>query len=173
VVIWNRCAEAEASTFSFPALTIAWNPNGSANASKGLEMIGRTDIVLLSPPNFSVADLILRVCRDHWEGCVFQDAESSEVHSLDEPWIWSAGVRSKEFFVYRDSQFVAEWMAKGAHPEKPNSMLHFLIQDQKSDEELRTEVTLVCDRVDADMRSLIESLKSGFLCAMSEQGQAA
>ena len=135
-------------------------------------MIGRTDIVLHSPPNFYVTDLILRVCRDHWEKCVFRDAESSETHFLDEPWIWSVGARSKEFFIYRDSEVVAEWADKGVHSEQ-NSMLHFLVQAKSENGPPHTEVTLVCDGVAGKVESIIESLKSGFLCAMSELSQAA
>jgi len=135
-------------------------------------MIGRTDIVLQSPPNFSVTDLILRVCRDHWKQCVFQNAESSEIHSLGEPWIWSFGVHSKEFFIYRDSEIAAEWADKGTHSEQ-NSMLHFLVQAKCENGPSHSEVTLVCDGVDGDVESIIESLESGFLCAISELGQAA
>jgi hypothetical protein len=135
-------------------------------------MIGRTDIVLQTPPGFYVTDLILRVCRNHWGKCLFQDAESSETHSLNEPWIWSVGARSKEFFIYRDSKVADEWADRGAYSE-PNSMLHFLVEAKSENGLPHAEVTLVCDGVDGEVGSIIESLKSGFLCAMSDIGQAA
>jgi hypothetical protein len=136
-------------------------------------MIGRRDIVLFSPVDFNVTDLVLRVCRDRWPKAVFQDADSHDVHAISEPWVWTVGTRSGEFFVYREQDVIAEWLSKGVHAEEPNSMLHFLVRNPPAGEPQLTEVTLVYDKVDRTVRSIIESLRSAFLCALSEQGKAA
>ena len=129
-------------------------------------MIGGLDAILIAPSNLAIADLILRVCRDRWPECLFQDADSSEVHNLSESWVWESGTLSKEFFVYRDTQAAHCWQAAGAGAETSNSMLHFILRDQP----VHTEVTLVCDRLDEIIDSIIESLRSGFLCALSDVG---
>jgi len=131
-------------------------------------MIGGTDVILTSPSHFDIADIVLRLCRDKWPNCVFQDANSEDVHSVHEPWVWRFGTLSKEFFVYRDAQSASEWEECGANPESPNTMIHVLLRTSPEGSS-ETEVTLVCTHSDEVVNSIIESLRSVFLYAMSEQ----
>jgi hypothetical protein len=130
-------------------------------------MIGRRDIVLFSPVGFNVTDLVLRVCRDRWPRAVFQDADSHEVHAFSDPWVWKSGTCSREFFVYRDQDVVAEWHSRGVHQGQPNSMFHFLVRNPPADGRQLTEVTVVYDKEDNAVHSVIESLRSAFLCALA------
>lgn len=134
-------------------------------------MVGGTDIILVGPSHLGISDLILRVCRDRWSDCRFQMADSLEVYKLDDPWVWKLGTLSKEFFVYRDAEAASNWAKDGAGCEAANSMLHFILRDLQQAGLVYAEVTLVCDQLDDVVRSIVDSLKSGFLCAMSDVEQ--
>ena len=134
-------------------------------------MIGGTDIILVGPSHLGISDLILRVCRDRWSDCHFQNADSLDVHKIDDPWVWTLGTLSKEFFVYRDAEAANNWTTDGASREATNTMLHFILRDLSQDGLLYAEVTLVCDQLDAAVSSIADSLRSGFLCAMSDVEQ--
>jgi hypothetical protein len=134
-------------------------------------MVGGTDIVLVGPSHLGISDLILRVCRDRWSECRFQDADSTDIRKLDDPWVWHLGTLSTEFFVYRDDAAATDWTKQGASPVVMNSMLHFIMRDLKQDGPSHVEVTLVCDQTDEVVSSIVDSLKSAFLCAMSDVEQ--
>ena len=122
--------------------------------------VGRSDIILLAPAHEGVGDAILRVCQRHWPHCVFQDCNETKVRSLAETSVWEAGVASHEFFVFRDLAAVDRWDSQGASEEDINSMLHFLVVDMPA--ERMHEVTVVCDRVTSEIKTVLADLRAAF-----------
>ena len=125
--------------------------------------IGGVDVLLLAPAAQSLGDIILRVCRWHWpEGrCIFQEVEEIPWYPLDNGRVWQVGVRSRDFFVYKDEEAVAAW-ADGPTRSNVNTMLHFIIGDPLPDRPQIVEVALVCDRITPDVRRLGDDLSRRF-----------
>jgi len=109
--------------------------------------------------------MMLRACRQLWADSepYFQDGESTEIHSLNDPWVWRVGTVSREFFVYRSRADAGSWKAEGAVPANANTMLHFLIGDPAPDDPRLVEVAVVLDKWTPEIRRLIEDLKTRFL----------
>lgn len=127
--------------------------------------IGGIDVMLQARAGDCIADMILRACRQLWgrSNPCFQDGESTEVHSLDDPWVWRFGTTSREFFVYRSRADADSWETEGAVPANSNTMLHFLIGDPTLDDSRLVEVAIVFDKWTPEIRRLIEDLKTRFL----------
>jgi len=94
-------------------------------------MIGGDDELFLAPAGECIADVILRMCRLHWRGspCIFEDAGSDRTYSLSDPWVWTVGTTSRDFFVYRSQEDADLWEKEGAVPINVNTMFHFVIGD--------------------------------------------
>jgi hypothetical protein len=129
---------------------------------------GGVDVLMMAPADECVGDIILRVCRRHWEGsdCVFQDASESQTHSFSEQWVWEVGSSRKDFFVYRDQAAAVSWGAKGAVKENANTMFHFLIGDRLPAERRLLEVAVVFDKFDPAVRRFLKELQTAFLSAI-------
>jgi hypothetical protein len=132
--------------------------------------IGGIDVLLRAPAGECLADMMLRACRQLWadsEPC-FQDGESAEVRSLNDPWVWRVGTASREFFVYRSRADAASWGAEGAVPANANTMLHFLIGGPVPDDPRLVEVAVVFDKWTPEVRRLIGDLKTRFVSAPAQ-----
>jgi hypothetical protein len=117
--------------------------------------LGGVHVVLPAPAGECLGDIILRACRWHWPGerCFFQDAEDEDhVYPLDDPWVWTTGAASKEFFIYKNEEAVKAW-TDGPTRSNANTMLHFLIGEP---------LAVVCDKITPDIRHLIDALRTSF-----------
>jgi hypothetical protein len=127
--------------------------------------IGGIDVLLRARAGECIADMMLRACRELWgdsKPC-FQDGESTEVLSLNEPWVWRVGTSSREFFVYRSRADADSWEADGAVSANANTMLHFLIGDPMPEDPRLVEVAVVFDKWTPEIRRLIADLKTRFV----------
>lgn len=132
--------------------------------------VGGIDIVLPAPANPRLGDVIVYACRRHWprERCYFQDAlVEDEVHPLDDPWVWTVGTTSREFFVYQNRKAVKSW-EDGPTPKNVNTMLHFLVGEPLASDPSLVEVSLVCDKITPDIRRLVEDLRTSFSALVEE-----
>jgi hypothetical protein len=122
------------------------------------------DVLLLAPAGECIADVILRACRQHWRGspCVFEDAEGDQTIPVTDPWVWTVGTASREFFVYRNQADADLWAGEGAVPPNPNTMFHFLIGAPVADGRF-VEVAFVFDKLTPPIRRFIKELRSTFL----------
>jgi len=121
-------------------------------------------VILSAPSNISVGDLILNACRRMWSphDCCFQDALSEQIASLNESWVWLKGAKSKEFFVYKDAEAAESW-ADGPTLANRNTMLHFTIFAIDNDGGEKTQVAVVFDRLDGEMKRFLEDLRTSLL----------
>jgi hypothetical protein len=117
------------------------------------------DVVLRVERPVPVADMILRVTRRHWPGCVFQDADQAQTFDNNDPSLWLYGTASREFFIYRDREAAKAWRQFGGTPENQNTMLHFLIGGDSTGEPPRRDVTVVVGELSGEMVSLVDDLK--------------
>ena len=126
--------------------------------------VGGIDILLYAPAGECIVDVLLRACKELWRGSevCFQDGGSTEVRSLNDPWVWRVGTTSREFFVYRGSADADLWRAEGAVPANANTMFHFLIGDAVADGRF-LEVDLVVDKRTPAVRRFVQELRSSFL----------
>lgn len=124
--------------------------------------IGGIDHVLFAPAGISVADTILQVCRDLWADCIFQDADEAIGHEIDEPWVWTHGTGSNEFFVYADRAAFESWNENGAVQQNSNTMLHFIIRPHTGPPPHLSEVTVIFDQLDDAMLALEDGLQNAF-----------
>ncbi len=122
-------------------------------------MIGGIDIILSVPANDSTADLIIRRVRQYWPNGIFQDANSSEMYSVFDPWVAIHGTNSREFFIYRDAEAAKGWEAEGAVSENFNTMLHILLDPSPDADAKMQEITIVCDERTESVMSLIRDLE--------------
>lgn len=118
-------------------------------------MIGRIDIVFTAPPSAPAAEIIAEVCQHYWPRACFQDVEDEQAHPLDGD--WNDVSFSSEFFIYRDAAAVDAWEKLGAVTENANTMLHFLIRNDKPHGD--REVTCVCDARTGDIEKIISSIQ--------------
>lgn len=127
-------------------------------------ILGGYDVLLLAPAGECIADVLLRACRQHWRGspCVFENVEGDRTIPLTDPWVWTVGTASREFFVYRNQADADRWDAEGAVSTKANTMFHFLIGDTVANGRL-VEVAFVFDKLTPPIRRLIRELRSTFL----------
>jgi hypothetical protein len=127
--------------------------------------IGGVDVLLQARTGDCIADVILRACSKLWEHDkpYFQDAGSTEIHALSDPWVWRVGTASREFMVYKDRRAVEQWRIEGATRRNENTMLHFLIGGHEATPPGIVEVALVCDRLTPAIRQLARELQTSFL----------
>jgi hypothetical protein len=124
-------------------------------------MIGGSDVILRVRDDIPPEDVILRTVRNHWPQFVLQNAEEDHVRPRDPNGLLPVPA-GPEFFVYRDQIAADDWERNGARPENANLMLHILAFDKMATEVGFTSVTIVCDRVEGDVRTIIEEIRSNF-----------
>jgi hypothetical protein len=129
--------------------------------------IGGEDIILKAPADGApgdLGDIILRACWRHWEygDCHFEDADRPGAYSFREPWVWTVGTTSKEFFVYKDAAAAESWEQYGMTRANASAMLHFLIGGWEPTPPGIIEVTLVCDRQTRAIKTLVAQLRAMF-----------
>jgi hypothetical protein len=117
------------------------------------------DLVLKVPRECFDPQIILEAISDIWPDARFQDADSTEVLSLDELLRDSKTPASSEFFVYRDDSSAQKWAQNGWSPDNSNSMVHFLIQPAPSPSDL-VQITMVVDELRDDAAELFIALRS-------------
>jgi hypothetical protein len=125
-------------------------------------MIGGTDVIIETPPNVPVADLILRHLRYFWHDARFQDAEEEEDYDIHNPRVFIRGARGKEFLVYRDQAAAESWKRDGMTPTNSDSMLYFIIQDIPNAENRPGEMTMVCGERTEEIQQLVRDLQWSF-----------
>jgi hypothetical protein len=136
--------------------------------------IGGIDVVLIAPADECLGDMILRACRRHWpkERPFFQDAmDENHVYSLDDPWVWKVGTKSKEFFVYQNEEAVRSW-EDGPTSANANTMFHFIIGEVNSSEAGDVEVCLVCDKMTRSVKHFVADLTVTFVAAVPRRRAA-
>lgn len=105
--------------------------------------------------------LMLEAIQDRWPRAVFQDANEDTVCSLASLLPDSGKLRSNEFFVYRDEDSAQSWNADGKSSPNSNSMVHFLIEDDRLPAD-RLQLTMVVDEVTPEMSELFTAIGSLF-----------
>src|SRR5262249_23662827 len=126
-------------------------------------MIGGTDVVFWVRDGLQLeaADLILRTVRRHWPALTFQNANEETATPLPNTDGYLPKPTGREFFIYRDRQAALSWDEHGAIPENRNAMLHVLLGKRGQPDSDMKSLTLVCDELTPDMRSLIDEVKTG------------
>src|SRR5437764_261188 len=116
--------------------------------------IGGIDIILAVPADVPIVDMVLGRLMRLWPGAYFIDADETESHRIDEPWVRSRGGQCDEFLIYKDKAAVESWQQEGPTPGNTNTMLHFLLRaDPEAGDEFK-ELTLVCDERTAEIDRL-------------------
>lgn len=133
-------------------------------------LLGGDDELFLAPAGECLADMILRACRLHWRNspCVFEEAEGQTIYPLSDPWVWTVGTASREFFVYRSQEDADLWGMDGAVPTNVNTMFHFLIGEPLPDAPRLVEVAFAFDKRTPAIRRFIDNLRSCFLSTMTQ-----
>jgi hypothetical protein len=121
--------------------------------------IGGVDTVLTIPAHVRAAEVILRVCLQHWPNGILEDDFDGKMHTLSEAESRLPTRPLQEFFVYRDTEAAEDWESEGATSTNVNTMLHFLISELDKSAAYR-EVTLVCDQLDEPMQHLLADLST-------------
>jgi hypothetical protein len=114
-----------------------------------------------------VADVILRLIRLRWPSACFLDAEGDHAEPIDSPGVLVRGARSREFFVFASPEAAESWQRDGATPENTNTMLHFLVQEHDAADRSPRRVTMVCDALSEEMKSLADELQASFLAGIT------
>ncbi len=133
-------------------------------------MLGGDDELFLAPAGECIADIILRACRLHWResSCVFEVADGETLYPLSDPWVWTVGTASREFFVYRSQEDADLWGLDGSLPTNVNTMFHFLIGEPSVNTPRFVEVAFAFDKRTAAITRFIKDLRSYFLSLMTQ-----
>ncbi len=107
--------------------------------------------------NFSVYRL-MKVILTIWPESVFQDAEETEVQSVDAIRIETRLESSREFFVYKNQESAESWEKAGWTEAHGNDMIQFLITEDIAQPQIFL-VNLVIDKATREMIVLLAAVR--------------
>ena len=123
-------------------------------------MIGGSDKVLWVDEDAPVADLVLRVVRQHWPNFVFQDADADQPLDAASPLLTPP--TGHEFFLYRTAATAQEWLEFGATDNNKNTLIHVILGNRRKPELRLRSVTLVGDDWTGEMALILSDIQAAF-----------